>query len=87
MKVDFYQFEVFNPYRFGGVRYKTLQQAKSAYMAHLGKGDRVGSGIYGCTKADDSIFLTYTPWFVDVRAFGRTLLTNIGELVRQGRYS
>ena len=86
MKIDYYNFDVYDPYKFGGECYRTLREAKNAYMRHIQQGHRVGCDILGCSLKDDSIFLTYTPWYSDVKAFGRTELTNIGYAVKAGKY-
>lgn len=86
MKIDYYNFSIYDPYKFGGECYRTLREAKNAYIKHMYYGHRVGSDIWGCSLKDDSIFLTYTPWYSDVKAFGRTQLTNIGEAVKAGKY-
>ena len=86
MKIDYYKFPVYAPYKYGGECYRTLHEAKNAYMRHIQHGHRVGCGILGCSLKDDSIFLTYTPWYSDVKAFGRTELTNIGYSVKVGKY-
>lgn len=85
-KIDYYKFGVFEPYKSGGECHKTLREAKQAYLDHLKQGHRVGCEICGCTLKDDSIFLTFTPWYSDVKAFGRTELTNIGYDVKIGKY-
>lgn len=86
VRIDYYKFEVYDPYKYGGECYRTLREAKEAYMKHLQQGHRVGCDILGCTLKDDCIFLTYTPWYSDVKAFGRTELTNIGYAVKTGKY-
>lgn len=86
VRIDYYKFEVCDPYKYGGECYRTLREAKKAYMKHLQQGHRVGCNILGCTLKDDCIFLTYTPWYSDVKAFGRTELTNIGHAVKMGKY-
>lgn len=86
VKIDYYKFGVYDPYKFGGECHRTLREAKEAYIKHLQQGHRVGCDILGCTLKDDSIFLTFTPWYSDVRAFGRTELTNIGYAVKIGKY-
>ena len=85
-KIDYYKFDVFEPYKFGGECHRTLQEAKQAYLGHLNQGHRVGCAISGCTLKDDSVFLTHTPWYSDVKAFGRTELTNIGHAVKAGKH-
>lgn len=85
-RIDYYNFDVYEPYKLGGERYRTLREAKKAYMKHLQQEHRVGCYILGCTLKDDSIFLTFTPWYSDVQAFGRTKLTNIGYAVKIGKY-
>lgn len=85
-RIDYYIFSVYEPYKFGGECHRTLREAKQAYLNHLKQGHRVGCDILGCTLKDDSIFLTYTSWYSDVKAFGRTELTNIGYAVKIGKY-
>lgn len=85
-RIDYYKFSVYDPYKFGGECYKTLREAKQAYLKHLRHDHCVGSDILGCTLKDDCIFLTYTPWYSDVRAFGRTELTDVGYAVKIGNY-
>lgn len=86
MKIDYYKIPVYDPYKYGGECYRTLREAKNAYMRHIQQGHRVGCDILGCSLKDDSIFLTYTPWYSDVKSFGRTELTNIGYSVKVGKY-
>lgn len=86
MKIDYYKIFVYDPYKYGGECYRTLREAKNAYMRHIQQGHRVGCDILGCSLKDDSIFLTYTPWYSDVKSFGRTELTNIGYSVKVGKY-
>lgn len=85
-RIDYYKFSVYEPYKIGGECHRTLREAKYAYLNHLKQGHRVGCDILGCTLKDDSIFLTYTSWYSDVKAFGRTELTNIGYAVKIGKY-
>ncbi len=85
-KIDYYKFAVYEPYKFSGECYRTLREAKQAYVKHLQQGHRVGCQVLGCTLKDDSIFLTFTPWYSDVQAFGRIKLTNIGYVVKTGKY-
>lgn len=85
-RVDYYKFAIYDPYRCGGECYRTLREAKQAYVKHLQQGHRVGCQVLGCTLKDDSISLTFTPWYSDVQAFGRTELTNIGYAVKIGKY-
>lgn len=86
VRIDYYKFAVYEPYKFCGECYRTLREAKQAYVKHLQQGHRVGCQILGCTLKDDSIFFTFTPWYSDVQAFGRTELTNIGYAVKVGKY-
>lgn len=86
VKIDYYKFDVYEPYKFGGECHRTLRKAKQAYIKHLQQGHRVGCQILGCTLKDDSIFLTFTSWYSDVLAFGRTKLTKIGYAVKIGKY-
>ncbi len=85
-RIDYYKFDVYEPYKFGGECHRTLREAKTAYMKHLRQGHRVGCQVLGCTLKDDSIFLTFTPWYSDVQTFGRTKLTSIGYAVKIGKY-
>lgn len=84
-RIDYYKFDVYDPYRCGEC-HRTLREAKAAYIKHLQQGHRVSCDILGCTLKDDSIFLTFTPWYSDKQAFGRTELTNIGYAVKIGEY-
>lgn len=86
VRIDYYKFEVCDPYKLGGERHRTLREAKDAYIKHIQQGHRVGCDIVGCTLKDDCIFLTYTPWYSDVKAFWRTELTDIGYAVKTGEY-
>ena len=86
LKIDYYKFGVYEPYKFCGECYRTLREAKAAYLKHLQQGHRLGCDIYGFTLKDDSIFLTFTPYYSDVKAFGRTALTNTGYAVKIGKY-
>lgn len=56
MKIDYYNFPVDDPYKCGGECYRTLREAKNAYMRHIQQGHRVGCDILGCSLKDDSIF-------------------------------
>ena len=85
-KINYYKFDVYEPYKFGGECHRTLREAKAVYMKHLRQGHRVDCYILGCTLKDDSIFLTYTLFYSDVKAFGRTKLTKIGYAVKTGKY-
>lgn len=78
-RVDYYSFDVFEPYKFNGESYKTLRGAKSAYRKHLAKGHRVSNTIYGRTRKDESISLSYTTYWSDAQCFSQTKLTNIGK--------
>lgn len=85
-KIDYYQFDVCEPYKLYGECYRTLREAKKAYTKHKQQGHLVGCSIFGCTMKDDSISLTFTPWYSNVKAFGRTKLTKIGYAVKTGEY-
>ena len=85
IKIDYYRFYVREPNRHGDECYKTLREAKQAYIEHLLQGHHVSCDIYGCTQKAEGIFLTYTPWYIDVKAFGRTEPTNIGYAVKVGK--
>lgn len=79
MRIDFYKFQCFSigyPY---DVCKRTLAEAKKAYKQMKYKGYRLNSAIYGCTRADDSIFLSFTLWYEDEFCFGRPTLTYMGE--------
>lgn len=85
-RIDYYKFNVYDPYMFGDECHRTLREAKANYLKHLRQGHRVSCDILGCTLKDDSIFLTFTPWYSDVETFGRTELSNIGYAVKVGKY-
>lgn len=87
INIDYYKFTSFTPYELSGEVYKTLKEAKSAYMEHLRCGHRLGGCIYGCTAKDDSISLTYTPFYSDTKTFGKTRYTNIGHAIDSGSYT
>lgn len=86
IRIDYYRFGVYDPYQFSGECYRTLREAKAAYIKHLHQGHRVGCDILGCILKDDSIFLTYTLWYSDVKTFGRTKLTRNDYAVKIGKY-
>lgn len=86
VRIDYYHFDVYEPYKLCGECHRTLKEAKTAYKKHKQQGHRVGCIIAGYTLKDDSTFLTYTPWYSDKQAFGRTKLTNIGYAVKVGKY-
>lgn len=79
MKCDYYKFDVFNPYVFGGEIHKRLVDAKRAFLQHIAQGHRVGNCIYGCATKDEDVALTYTPYYSDTKCLGRTMLTLIGK--------
>ena len=85
MKAEYYTFVVFSPYVYGGEKHKTLWKAKQSYLKHLKQGHRLGSDILGCTKQNDCIFLSYTPFNSDTKTFGRTQLTYMGEKYRNSK--
>lgn len=85
-RIDYYNFDCYEPYKLCGECYRTLREAKAAYIKHKQQGHHVGCFIYGCTLKDDSIFLTFTPWYCDKQVFGCTKLTNIGYAVKIGKY-
>ncbi len=86
IRIDYYRFDVYDPDKCGSECHRTLREAKAAYLEHLQRGHRVSCNILGCILKDDSIFLTYTPWYSDVKTFGRTKLTRIGYAVKIGKY-
>lgn len=79
MKCDYYKFDVFSPYVFGGEIHKRLVDAKRAYLSHITRGHRIGSCIYGYATKDEDVALTYTPYYSDIGSLGRTKLTLIGK--------
>lgn len=79
MKCDYYKFNVFQPYIFGGEIHERLVDAKRAFLSHITRGHRIGSCIYGCTVKDEDITLTYTPYYSDTKCFGMTRITLIGN--------
>lgn len=86
MHCDYYKFFCLSPYKFGGETYITLSEAKAAYLTHIKKGHRVSCDILGCTKKDDCIFLTYTPYYSDIQSFGPTQMTCIGRSIMMKNY-
>lgn len=87
MKGDYYKFSVFEPYIFDGEKHKTLREAKEAVYDHISKGHKGDWSILGCTLKDNCIFLTYTPWWSDVKSFGKTILTNMGEYYQKHKFN
>lgn len=86
MRPDYYQYSNYG-IPFPHTRtFRTLRSAKNAYWQELQAGSRLSSDIFGKTIKDDNIFLTYTPFFCDTQAFGRTATTYIGEKVKRGEY-
>ncbi len=83
MNCDYYKFDVFQPYVFGGEIHKRLADAKRAFLSHVAQGHRTGCCIYGCTAKDKDIALTYTPFYTDTKCLGRTMLTLIGKTFRK----
>lgn len=86
LKIDYYKFDVYAPYICGGECHQTLMEAKESFLRHLSKGDSVGDSIHGCTRREEGIYLTYTPYYTGTGTFGRTEVTNIGRLVQRGVY-
>lgn len=77
MKFNYYKFDVFQPYIFGGEIHKRLVDANRAFLQHIAQGHRIGNCIYRyCTK-DEDVALTYTPYYSDIGSFGSTKLTLI----------
>lgn len=87
IKIEYYKFSCLCPYQLGGKIYRTLGEAKRAYITDLSHGYKLGNCIYGCTSKDDSISLSYTPYFSDTQRFGKTSLTNIGQAIKRGSYT
>lgn len=79
MKCDYYKFDVFSPYVFGGEIHKRLVDAKRAFLNHIAQGHRIGCCIYGYAAKDEDVALTYTPYYSDTESLGRTKLTLIGK--------
>ena len=71
MKCNYYKFDVFQPYIFGGEIHKRLVDAKRAFLQHIAQGHRVGSCIYGYATKDEDIALTYTPYYSDTGSLGQ----------------
>lgn len=86
MRPDYYTFNDFTssyPYAHA---YRTLRSAKKAYLTALQDGHRLSCTIAGMTNKDESIHLTYTPFYEDDRTFGRTEITYIGKAIKNGTY-
>lgn len=79
MKCDYYKFDVFSPYVFGGEIHKRLVDAKRAFLRHIAQGHSIGSCIYGHATKDEDVALTYTPYYSDTKCLGRTMRTLIGK--------
>jgi len=79
MKCDYYKFDVFSPYVFGGEIHKRLVYAKRAFLNHIAQGHRIGCCIYWYAAKDEDVALTYTPYYSDTESLGRPNLTLIGK--------
>lgn len=84
-KIDYYCFSVFQPYKVNAECHKTLYAAKQAYLEHRSKGHKLGCTIYGHSRKDDCVSLTYTPWYSDTLSFGKTELTYMGRSLKNKR--
>lgn len=82
MRIDYYRFDVFQPYKLNGECHKSLREAKGAYLKHLAEGHRLGCSIYGYNRADDCTALSFTSWYSDARHFSTTRYTNIGRAAK-----
>lgn len=81
MKIDYYTF--YAEYQ-GKKRweFKTLSRAKRAFLFLIQKGVYFNAHcIYGETKEDEDVPLSYTLYYYDIHGFGKTKLTNRGELI------
>lgn len=83
MKFNYYKFDVFQPYIFGGEIHKRLVDAKRAFLQHIAQGHRIGNCIYRYGTKDEDVALTYTPYYSDIGSFGRTKLTLIGKAFKK----
>jgi hypothetical protein len=83
MKCNYYKFDVFQPYIFGGEIHKRLVDAKRAFLQHIAQGHSIGNCIYGYATKDENVALTYTPYYSDIGSLGRTKLTLIGKAFRK----
>ena len=84
MKIDYYSF--YAEYK-GKKRwaFKTLSRAKREFLFLIQKGVYFNAHcIYGKTKEDEDIVLSYTLYYYDTHSFGKTKLTNCGELKKAG---
>lgn len=86
MRPDYYTFNDFSAsYPYARV-YRTLRSAQKAYLRALQNGHRLSCTIVGMTHKDESIHLTYTPFYEDDNSFGRTDITYIGKAIKNGTY-
>lgn len=83
MKFNYYKFDVFQPYIFGGEIHKRLVDARRAFLQHIAQGHRIGNCIYRYGTKDEDVALTYTPYYSDIGSFGRTKLTLIGKAFKK----
>lgn len=85
MKTDYYVITIFNPVMSQDIKYRTLTEAKAAFLNFIRIGVRICSHfIYGRTYKDDNISLTYTAFYSDTQKFGKTKQTMYGRLIKQG---
>lgn len=84
MKIDYYSFyaEYQGKKRW---KFKTLSRAKRAFLFLIQKCAYFNDHcIYGKTKEDVDIALSYTMYYCDTHRFGKTKLTTCGELKKAG---
>lgn len=78
MRVEYYSYNKFS----GGYPYErdflTLREAKRSYLMDRNAGAELSNCIYGKTSQDESIYITYVPFYSDTRSFGRAKLTMVG---------
>lgn len=86
MKIDYYVISIFNPIFSQEIKYRTLKEAKKAFIHFVKKGVRISSHfIYAKSYKDEDVRLTYTPYYSDTQSFGRTHITMFGEAIKQVR--
>lgn len=86
VKVDYYEFTDFSVPFPGKVQKRTMFEAKRTYLHLLSVGHRLSCEINGKTIIDDSIFLTFCPFYSDTKTFGRTETTHIANTIEHGDY-
>ena len=87
MKTDYYIVTIFNPVMSQDIKYRTLTEAKTAFLNFIRMAVKICSHfIYGKTYKEYNISLTYTPFYSDTQKSGKTRQTMYCRLIKQGEY-